>query len=349
VRFLSRFLLTLGALSLLFVGAAQFVDPRGDFGGRTFPRVTLDSRMEKMRLFEAYAAAGNIGGLILGSSRSMKIDPKELEPWLGARFFNFSVDSARAEDYLAIYRWARRHGGHFRYLIIGLDVEALHDDDVRDPRLQDNYNLVAELRNDPRGPRVPDKAVETLRQYRGVFTATYVADMARSVDRYLRPTAHAAPATDFAADGLVHYRRLEQERAAKAFDLERQILDSLPEYANRFRGMQDLSPTRRASLEQVIREARADGTTVKVWLTTLHPLTVRYLDQRTSYAAMLSRTRTYLGALRSLYGIDVYDYSEPQRFGGSLTAWYDGAHFDEVNARLVVAGLAGPSHDAGRP
>ena len=108
--FLSRFLLAVGTLFLFFAGAAHFVDPRGDFGGRRFLQVTMDSRMEKMRLFEAYAASGKVGGLILGSSRSMKIDPKELERRLSARFFNFSVDSARAEDYLAIYRWARRYG-----------------------------------------------------------------------------------------------------------------------------------------------------------------------------------------------------------------------------------------------
>jgi len=64
---------------------------------------------------------------------------------------------------------------------------------------------------------------------------------------------------------------------------------------------------------------------------------------------MLSRARAYLYWLRDRYGVDVYDYSEPQRFGGSLTAWYDGAHIDAANARLVVAGLAGPSQDLGRP
>jgi hypothetical protein len=348
MRFLSRFLLAVGTIVLFFAGAAHFVDPRGDFGGRRFLRVTMDSRMEKMRLFEAYAASGKVGGLILGSSRSMKIDPKELERRLGARFFNFSVDSARAEDYLAIYRWARRYG-NFRYLIVGLDVEALHDDDLPDPRLQQNHELVAELGNGTHDSTLPGRLLGRLRKYPDMFTAAYVADMTRSVARYLRPGVHKALATEFASDGLLHYLRLERDRAAGTFDLDRQISDSLPEYVNRFRDMRGLSARRRDHLEQLIREARSDGATVKVWLTTLHPLTARYLDQRTGYAAMLSRTRTYLAGLRERYRVDVYDYSEPQRFGGSLTAWYDGAHFDKANASLIAAGLAGPSQDLGQP
>jgi hypothetical protein len=143
--------------------------------------------------------------------------------------------------------------------------------------------------------------------------------------------------------------KLERELFAGTFDLDRQISDSLAGYVLRFRGMRDLSPRRQQDLEQLIREAKSDGVVVKVWITALHPRTARYLGEKTAYAELLSRTRALLAHLRDTWGIDVYDYSAPDRFAGSLTAWYDGGHIDEKNAELVAAGLAAPSRDAGRP
>ena len=68
------------------------------------PTVTLDARRQKMDLFRAYQAQEPVQGLILGSSRTMKLDPQVFGEATGQRFFNFTVDAARAEDYLAVYR-----------------------------------------------------------------------------------------------------------------------------------------------------------------------------------------------------------------------------------------------------
>jgi hypothetical protein len=302
----------------------------------------MDSRRDKMRLFKDYAASGSVGGLILGSSRSMKLDPKQLESRLGVRFFNFSVDSARAEDLLAIYRWVRRQSITVRYLVVGLDVEALHDREAADPRLQDNGELVTALRGDVRsaGPLV--RLVGAAARYKGMFTATYVEDLGRSVARCLRRSSNEGPLTEFDRDGYLHYAKLEGERAAGVFDVDRQISDTLESYVTRFRDMRDLSPRRQQDLEQLIREAKADGVTVRVWLTSLHPRTAQYLGEKTAYTELLARAWAYLARLGDTYGIDVYDYSSPERYGGSLTGWYDGAHIDEKNAELVAAGLARP-------
>ena len=52
----------------------------------------------------------------------------------GFRAFDFAVEGARAEDYLVLYRWVRARGIRPRVVVIGLDVEALHDDDRPEPR-----------------------------------------------------------------------------------------------------------------------------------------------------------------------------------------------------------------------
>ena len=340
MRFVALFLAVLTVLGTALAVAGRVVDPRDDFGGGVCPPVTMDSRREKMRLFTAYAASGGVGGLILGSSRSMKLDPKDLEARLGVRFFNFSVDSARAEDLLAIYRWARRQGVTLRHLVIGLDVEALHDVEASDPRLEGNGELGAALAGGGRSAGPLARLAEAAARYEAVFTATYVEDLARSVARCLRRSSGKRPLTEFGRDGYLHYVKLEAERAAGTFDVDRRIGESLGEYVIRFRDMRGLSPKRARDLETLIREATADGLTVKIWLTTLHPRTAQYLGERTAYANLLERTRAYLAHLGATYGADTYDYSSPDRYGGSLTDWYDGAHIDEKNAARVAAGLA---------
>ena len=334
---------------MVFVALGRAVDPRDDFGGGICPQVTMDSRRDKMRLFKNYAFSGGVGGLILGSSRSMKLDPKELASRLGVRFFNFSVDSARAEDLLAIYRWVRRQGVTPHYLVVGLDVEALHDGEAYDTRLQENSELLAALRSDVRSAGPFARFVRSASRYKAMFTAAYVEDLTRSVAGCRRRSSTKQALTELDPDGYLHYVKLERERAAGTFDLDRQISDSLEGYVLRFRSMRDLSPSRRQDLEQLIHEAKADGAVVKVWITALHPRTARYLGERTAYVELLSRTRELLARLRDTWGIDAYDYSAPERFAGSLSAWYDSGHIDEKNAELVAAGLSAPSRDDGRP
>jgi hypothetical protein len=348
VKFIFLFLGILCLIGAAFAALARTVDPRDDFGAGICPQVTMDSRRDKMRLFKAYVASGGVGGLILGSSRSMKLDPKQLESKLAVRFFNFSVDSGRAEDFLAIYRWVRRQGVTLRVLVLGLDVEALHDDDVSDHRLRENGELLAALGARGGAEGALELVAAAAGKYTGMFTAAYVKDVARSLARCLRPSGNPGAAIESDPDGYLRYVKLERQRATGTFDLDRQIADSLEAYVIRFRDMRGLSPRRQQDLEQLIREAKADGAAVKVWITTLHPTTARYLGARTAYAELLSRTRQYLAHLRDAYAIDVYDYSDPGRYGGSLAGWYDGAHIDETNAGLVAAGLARRGQRGGR-
>src|SRR5690349_19786525 len=94
-----------------------------------------------MKLFSAYRKSRPLQGLILGSSRSMKLRPELLREKTGLEFFNFAVENARAEDYLAIERWVRQQTAPPNLLVVGLDIEALHDDDVPEEQLQANAEL----------------------------------------------------------------------------------------------------------------------------------------------------------------------------------------------------------------
>src|SRR5207245_2103498 len=145
MRFLIVFLTAAAVFSILYGGVIRIVDPHGDFGTGGFPVVGLHARSEKMQLFKAYAAAAAPEGLIVGWSRAMKRSPRTLESQTGHRFFNFAVETAHAEDELAIYRWVRQQGVRIKVLVIGLDVEALHSDDRPDVALLGNEALMETL------------------------------------------------------------------------------------------------------------------------------------------------------------------------------------------------------------
>jgi len=343
MRFLALFLGVVAVLAGLYAGAVRLVDPHGDFGTGLFPVVNLDARAEKMRLFRAYAAGPAAPeGLILGSSRAMKLSPVSLEAETGRRFFNFAVDMARAEDYLAIYRWVRAQGTAIRYLVIGLDVEALHSDDRPDPGLQRNDALMRALGpTDLPAPglRRPHGFVRPIKEYKATFTSQYTGDLLRSVRFFLRPQSRPLPLMEFEPDGYLRYRRWESERAAGTFRFDRDMERCLTKSLTRLDEMTGLSRRRRGYLRDLVDEARRDGVRVVLWITSLHPLTERYLEAHTSYASLLEATREYEQRLARDEGVATYDFSRPANYDGSDTGFYDCDHIDESNASRVVAAL----------
>jgi hypothetical protein len=129
MKFLSATLLSVLLCGFCYALLAYVVNPEGDFKTAYFPRMTLPDRETKLRLFERFSQSAPPTGLVLGSSRSMKLKPSDLEKLFGGRFFNFAVTGAAVEDYCAIYYWVRQLGVAPRQLVIGLDVEALDSEE----------------------------------------------------------------------------------------------------------------------------------------------------------------------------------------------------------------------------
>lgn len=330
MRIVRDFIIAAAVMFLVAAIVFQVVDPRGDFRTGVFPVIVRDTRVEKMGLFSAYRADGAVQGLILGSSRSMKLAPRVLTARTGLRFFNFAVDNARAEDDLGIERWVRQHGARPRFLIVGLDVEALHNDDAADDGFLRNRELQRALTGQT-------DHFQLFWTFKRAFTPTYVTDTADSVRQFLRPTVSSRFLLE--PDGYLRDLNLEAQRAAGTFDLNRQISPCLDIYVSRFQGMTGLSPRRKEYVEQLIAEERAEGGRTIVWLTPLHPITVRRLEARTKYDQLLGQTRAYLDELRTSQQITSFDFSEPDRYGGTLTEWDDCAHTNETDSERIAAAL----------
>jgi hypothetical protein len=345
MRFLGVFLAATALLAAAYAGLVTGIDPRGDFDGGAFPVVGLDARADKVRLFRAYAAEAAPQGLILGSSRAMKISPSALQQATGRRFFNFAVDNARAEDYLAIYRWVRRQAIRPELLVVGLDVEALHDDDRPEAallRARELVDTLGEARPAEPGLLAPlraFRAARVVKTYKSTFTVEYAADALQSVRFFLRPSTAPVPLMAFEPDGYLRYRRWEMERAAGSFRFERDLDRCLAKSVGRFEHMTSLSERRREHLRRLLDEAAGDGARAILFISSLHPLTARHLEARTRYGSLLADTRRYADELSSRYTLADHDFSDPERYGGTDSGFYDCLHVDESNAQRMIAAL----------
>ena len=125
-RPMSPWLRTFGAATiggvLMVIVVNVVVNPYGYYPIHLFRPLTWSSRLIKTELLEA-GPAPHI--LILGSSRSMKLAPRDVVRQPGQKAFNASVDSARVEDWYVLLRLALSlPGARVTDVILGIDVEA---------------------------------------------------------------------------------------------------------------------------------------------------------------------------------------------------------------------------------
>jgi len=342
-RFALWFLASLGILTALYLFAAVVANPRGYFHPHIFPEVTWDSRGDKMKLFESYNREDPVEGLVLGSSRVMKIPPGELETGLNQRFFNFGVNNARTEDDLAIYRWVKRRAAHLKTILIGLDVEALHNNDIFNVQLLDNLDLSRALENgEKQGFR--DRVNQFEDRMEKIMSRAYAKDIALSVLSAIKP-----PLALYAIDqnGLLHYIQFEKKLAAGTFRLQEVCENTRAKYIKRFSGMNSLSKQRCFYLEQLLTEARRDQMKVALWITPVRPDFERLLGSNTKYSIILGELRSYTKGLEKQFGVSVFDFSEQASFDGVDSDWYDDIHVNPANASRITAHVVNGLKDNG--
>jgi hypothetical protein len=327
VRFLATFLGFVAALVAATSLLVQVVDPLGDFDTRLVPPVAPNPRLAKLDDYRTFAAEHPRSGLLLGSSRTAALDPARLGSRLDEPVFNFTANNSRAEDYLAIYRWSARQGVGVTSLYVGIDVEALHDDAPAEPQLRHNDELTRALDGAP-PPGPLDRIWSAIEIRHRTFRTLHVgqsliglARLARGERSWAARVASASP-----------------EETRREFD--QRLPACLDDYVGRFRTMRKLSPERQGQLQQLLETARADGVSVSLWVTPLHPVTTERLEGRTAYRELLRATVALLEELGARYRARVYDFSSPARFGGTESDWTDCAHMSAPNARRLAERLA---------
>lgn len=337
VKFGLLFLATVAAVTVAHVALMKTIDPRGDFGMGLFPSVVYDARAQKVARFTAYLARGPVDGVVLGSSRSLKIRPADLAERTGLRFFNFAVEGARSDDMLAIYWWMRERGVRPKVLWLGLDVESLIVTEGLHWKLEQNAALMRALAGAQGAvPSRFDDARALVAAAKRTVTFGYLRDAVLAVRLRFRPGANLLN-TAFEPDGYFRYPRWELERAKGVSTFDQTFADCLDGHTRNYDvATAGIRPHHVERLEQLIRQARADGVRVTLWLTGVHPQIVQYLRERTTYEVRLVETRRIVEGWRARYGIETSDLTDMTNYAGTADGWYDCGHPDEGNARRIV-------------
>jgi hypothetical protein len=323
ITFLIILVGTLSAISVLnFV-----VNPLGYYPVSIFHPLTWSTRQIKAALM---ISSPPVEALILGSSRTMSLSPAEIHRLSGLRAFNASVDSARIEDDLAIFRFAtEERGWNLREVVVGLDVEAFHDGIPPDPRLSTAPEFRHWLPWTPR-LRVITGALKDL------VSLGQAHQSLRSIELHI---AGLSPRENvFQRDGWNDAEAWDEKFAR---GLVRSDIDvSLGEYSNRYAGFQHVDVDRARMFEDLLASASRRGMKVRAFLTPLHPKVLERLRRERDFERLRNEVVSTLRDLESKNaGFSFRDYTEVQSFGGSVDLFMDGAHVRKGNADRILAAL----------
>jgi hypothetical protein len=271
--------------------------------------------------------------VILGSSRVMTMRSADVEDYLPGDCYNFSMQSAAAEDWYAALRLLVEDlHAPVRHVVIGLDYEAFNPaiptmSEGRYFPAFSKYLVHTKLR-----PRVLDQfalllSSEQLDATKGVLTSQFEREQ-QSQNKVVEP------------DGTLLLRDREQAIASGKFHLDTVLDARLRKYASRslrLDGYREPSRERLKYLDDLLTYCDAHGIKVHIYITPYHP---RLWDVLRSLPAarVLNQTRQAAQHICQQHGVYLVDFSRIDRFLGEPGEFYDEIHMWPSNqARLLKA------------
>ena len=309
------------------------VDPYDLLGTGLLPPVVRSDRAVQIEMLNGRSDAPQ--ALVLGSSRTMKISPEQIEKLFGLSAQNMGVGSCRAEGYLLMTQYAIETGCDLELIIVGVDIEAFHDKLPVDQR----WNKVPELRG----------AIPELRQldYKAYFNdAASLLSYDMTIDSFRSIKSKWAPdrvlaRTSFRKDGVVEYPLWESQVKAGRFNLDKYMKHSVAEYRGRYRGFDKISEWRKQRFMEFLELCRSKKIHVKAFITTLHPTVTADLEKQSNYRRLKSELWDFLQNARKSHPFELYDFADAASYGGNYQDFWDGAHINDRNAEKLLRGLAG--------
>ncbi len=334
-----RYLRTFTAIAALLLGGVAalnvIVDPTAIFGSGLLPPLVWNDRAEKLSLLRQAKA---VDTLVIGSSRAMKVEPEFLDQLAGGTAFNAALNSAQAEDYLAIYRYARHSAGHpIRTIILAIDPEAFHNGRDVDERLR----AQADLANHVPGLRGPSWWGH---RFKAALSYTTLLLSLRSI-RFAM-SAYPEPSSSFDGRGYLTYVQWEREIAQGTFDREAAFADVRSQYVQRYGGFSRLSPVRLGYLRELLDECARDEVRVFAYITPLHQRTRAALAENTPFPDRVRELSALLADELGRRGIPFLDATDVHSFGGDPEGFFDGVHPTAANNRQLLRRLIGSARHA---
>jgi hypothetical protein len=315
---------------LILAGLLNFlVNPLGLYSFHILPATEQNLRRFK---YEQVRDSGlKPTSVILGSSRVMTMRSSDVEQHLGGACYNFSMQSAAAEDWYAALRLLVDDlGAPVEDVILGVDFEAFNP---AIPTMSESryfaefskYLVHTKLRS-----RWLDQwslllSSEQLDATKGVLT-TQLQRGRESQNKVVEP------------DGTLLLRHREELIASGRFDLD-DVLDArVRKYASRslrLAGYERPSEERLQYLADLLDFCDQRDIRLHVYITPYHPRlwdTLRPLPG----IEVLRETRRRVQQQCAMHGVYVVDFSRADRFGADPREFYDEIHMWPSNqARLL--------------
>jgi len=307
------------------------VNPLGIYSTHYFSPMVWNGRGEKVAALATEDPKPQI--LVFGSSRVWTISPAKLTELTGMPSFNAGVSVAMAEDYYALLRYAVEQANiQPKLVIIGLDVEALHNTRPVDARSQD----VPELR-----PYLPGGGIDAVEsRLKSLVTAQSVQLSIRSLrlSRRGKTDAPADPLYTVGPHGDTRLAGMERRLSTGDSTRDKELHDAIPTFQKRYDNYTALSPVRLNYLRETLEYCAQKHIKAIVYVTPMSEKMTAQLESR-GYSARLQDLRNQVAPIAQANGATFLDYSNISAFGGSEEGFLDGAHRDQAAGNIMVAHL----------
>ncbi len=332
LRFVRWFLVLLGLQLGALAAMNYLVNPRGMHATSLLPPVAANLRAEKAYLLKHMQPQPQ--ALILGSSRVMKIAPATVERLTGLRTFNAGNLTAYAEDHYVMLRYAvDQAGAQPRLVLLGLELEALHDQEPMNEFLLERNPFSAFLQKGENRHGRWNRLVKLLS-----WNETRLS--LRSLQHWAAVSKPAEPQLRIDPDGRLVYVHLEKALAAGTLNLESLVQQSARMAIRRYQNYKSPSADRLDYLDATLRYAKERNIRVIVFLTPVHRAVRAELKP---YAAKDAEFAAAIQQAAARWSAEFHDLRDVESFRGRPDGFYDGTHVDADNADRIAIRLLGPA------
>jgi len=328
------FLLVLALAAFVVMAAVgtlnTLADPYGMVGMKLLPSATTSDRSIKVDAIEALKQPPQL--VILGSSRSMRYEPKYLEKKTGLRTFNAGVNGiggtadAWAMTNFIHDTWPKADPAYFWLL----DVESFVPFKVQgrtanEPRLAQYV--------DGTGARHSLRAVlRAVAQNRTtMFSWVTAKDSLRVILSRDEAKVKASKYRDtFLPDGMLKQRLWTENEWARRFP------KSVKRYSDLYRNAyKKLDPEAQSYFERTLKLMNDQGATPLIVLTPINPKLLKVIGPL-GWPERHQQVLDYVASLQGKYDFVFVDNTDITKFGADPKQFYDGVHMTTINTQRAI-------------
>lgn len=328
------FLVVLALAAFVIMAAVgtfnTLADPYGMVGMKLLPSATTSDRTIKADAIEALKQPPQL--VVLGSSRSMRYEPKYLEQKAGLRTFNAGVNGIGG----TADAWAMTNFIHDTWPQAGpayfwlLDVESFVP-----------FKVQGRTANEPRlaqyvGGAGAEHSVRSVlravaQNRTTMFSWVTAKDSLRVILNRDQAKVKASKYRDnFLPDGMLKQRLWTEKEWARRFP------KSVKRYGDLYRNVyKKLDPEAQSYFERTLKFMNDHGATPLIVLTPINPKLLKVLGPL-GWPERHQQVVDYVASLEGKYDFVFVDITDMTKFGADPVQFYDGVHMATINTRRAI-------------